>query len=170
MNTKYKIVGFILAQIILLSGLITSPVYAQPGDPLQIVVSLNEQNLRVFRGLEQIAYSNISSGKDGNSTPTGIFSVLQKRRYHRSNIYSNAPMPFMQRLTWSGIALHASNHVPDYPASHGCVRLPHRFAGELFGYDTMGAHVIIEQEAELPRVISHSLLFQPKKTWKPFRK
>ena len=143
MNTKYKIVGFILAQIILLSGLITNPIYAQPGDPLQIVVSLNEQNLRVFRGLEQIAYSNISSGKDGNSTPTGIFSVLQKRRYHRSNIYSNAPMPFMQRLTWSGIALHASNHVPDYPASHGCIRMPSKIGPMIWEKTKSGTQVRI---------------------------
>src|SRR5262249_57571081 len=74
-----------------------------------------------------IAQSAVSTGMPGYRTPTGVFSVLQKRRYHESNIYSGAPMPFMQRLTWSGIALHAGV-LPGFPASHGCIRLPHHFA------------------------------------------
>ncbi|MEM9330568.1 MAG: L,D-transpeptidase family protein [Pseudomonadota bacterium] len=136
-------------------------------DPLHIMVSLEEQQIRVFQGQDLITQSNISSGKSGHETPTGIFSVLQKNRYHRSNIYSNAPMPFMQRLTWSGIALHASNSVPSHPASHGCVRLPHKFASQLFKLKTMGAHVVIESNPQAPRKISHKLLPDPKNTWQP---
>ncbi|MEM9277394.1 MAG: L,D-transpeptidase family protein [Pseudomonadota bacterium] len=141
------------------------PAFAAQDDPLHIIVSLADQNLKVFRGEELVTQSNISSGKKGHDTPTGIFSVLQKNRHHRSNIYSNAPMPFMQRLTWSGIALHASNSVPDHPASHGCVRMPHSFASELFRMRTRGAHVIIEQEPQAPVRIEHGFLFQPAKTW-----
>ena len=141
-----------------------SSALAAEKDPLLIVVSLKEQNLKVYRSGEVIAESNVSSGKRGHTTPTGVFSILGKSRHHRSNIYSGAPMPFMQRLTWSGIALHASNSVPRRPASHGCVRLPHKFARQLFKYDTRGAHVIIEQDTPAPQSISHSALFQPIKT------
>ncbi len=147
------------------AGLSASVSFAAEKDPLQIIVSLKNQHLSVYRGGQQIAESNISSGKPGHDSPTGIFSVLQKNRHHRSNIYSNAPMPYMQRLTWSGIALHASNSVPAYPASHGCIRLPNRFARKLFSLDTRGAHVIIEEEATKPLPVSHSTLFQPKTTW-----
>lgn len=138
---------------------------AAENDPLQIMVSLEEQQLRVYRGTELVTQSNISSGKKGNDTPTGVFSILQKNRHHRSNIYSNAPMPFMQRLTWSGIALHASNSVPNYPASHGCVRLPHSFARTLFKMNTNGMHVVIEQNPNAPSMIVHESLFQPKMHW-----
>lgn len=158
---KPAITGFLA---LFLSGTATLA-GAEPGDPIVVAVSLNDQSLRVFRGQEQIANSNVSSGKAGHDTPTGIFSILQKNRHHRSNIYSNAPMPFMQRLTWSGIALHASNSVPRYPASHGCVRLPHKFAGQLFKMATMGMHVIIEDETEMPRKVQHEALFTPKVTW-----
>jgi len=156
--------------ILALSVFGTGTVGAAPNDPIQIVVSLEEQQMRVFRGAEQIAASNISSGKKGHDTPTGIFSILQKNRHHRSNIYSNAPMPFMQRLTWSGIALHASNSVPHHPASHGCVRMPHKFAGKLFKMATRGAHVVVEDNPQTPEYIQHNALFQPIVTWQPSRK
>lgn len=133
-------------------------------EPLHVVVSINDQRLWVYEGTKEIASSNISSGKEGHRTPTGIFSILQKRRYHRSNIY-NASMPHMQRLTWSGIALHASDNVPDYPASHGCVRLPGEFAAELFKMATRGVHVTIEQDPQTPIPIHHTILFQPVKNW-----
>ncbi len=136
-------------------------------DPLQVIVSLSDQTLRVFKGTSEIISSNISSGKKGHDTPTGIFSILQKNRHHRSNIYANAPMPFMQRLTWSGIALHASNSVPRYPVSHGCVRMPHSFARELFKMRTNGMHVVIEENPDTPQSIEHPFLFQPIKTWEP---
>ncbi|MCV9965602.1 L,D-transpeptidase family protein [Pararhizobium sp. BT-229] len=129
--------------------------------PLQIVVSKDQQSLVVYDGDTVVATSNVSTGKAGHSTPTGIFSILEKRRFHKSNIYSNAPMPFMQRLTWSGIALHASNHVPDYPASHGCVRLPTDFAKQLFKMTGRGLHVLVSDRQLTPVAISDLFLFQP---------
>lgn len=129
--------------------------------PVQIIVSVPEQRADVYVGGKLIAESPVSTGRKGHATPTGVFSILQKRRYHRSNIYSRAPMPYMQRLTWSGIALHGSNQVPDYPASHGCVRLPPKFAKTLFGVTEMGAHVIIANGETAPFEISHANLFQP---------
>ncbi len=131
-------------------------------DPVQIVVSLPDQKLTVFQGDKALTTSRVSSGKPGYSTPSGVFSILQKNRHHRSNIYSNAPMPFMQRLTWSGIALHASNSVPNHPASHGCVRLPHAFASQLFRFTEMGGHVVIANEKNVaPFEITHENLLQP---------
>jgi peptidoglycan hydrolase-like protein with peptidoglycan-binding domain len=130
--------------------------------PLQIVVSREKQVLTVFDGDTVVATSRISSGKRGHETPTGIFSILEKRRYHESNIYSNAPMPFMQRLTWSGIALHSSGSVPAYPASHGCVRMPDAFAKTLFRMTTRGLHVVISDREVVPKPISHAFLFQPR--------
>jgi lipoprotein-anchoring transpeptidase ErfK/SrfK len=96
-----------------------------------IVVSLKSQQMFVFREGEAWASSKVSTGKKGHATPTGEFPILQKRVHHRSNLYSNAPMPYMQRLTWDGVALHAG-HVPGYPASHGCIRLPTAFAQSLY--------------------------------------
>ena len=130
--------------------------------PLQIVVSRDQQSLVVYDGDTVVATSNVSTGKAGHSTPTGIFSILEKRRFHKSNIYSNAPMPFMQRLTWSGIALHASNHVPSYPASHGCVRMPDAFAKQLFKMTGRGVHVLISDRQLTPVAISDPFLFQPR--------
>jgi peptidoglycan hydrolase-like protein with peptidoglycan-binding domain len=129
--------------------------------PLQIVVSKDLQSLKVYDGTVVVATSKVSTGKAGHSTPTGIFSILEKKRSHFSNIYDNAPMPFMQRLTWSGIALHASNSVPAYPASHGCVRLPNDFAKTLFGLTRRGGHVLISDREVEPRAISHATLFRP---------
>jgi len=132
--------------------------------PRWIAVSLKDQSLKLYQGLEVIEHSNISSGKSGHATPTGIFSILGKKKFHKSNIYSNAPMPFMQRLTWSGIALHESNSVPSYPASHGCVRLPNGFAKKLFGQTKHGIHVIISPEEVVPKWVSHPSLFQSNKS------
>lgn len=96
-----------------------------------ITISLSSQKMHVFRDGVLWRSSPVSTGKRGKRTPTGVFVILQKRRFHRSNLYSNAPMPYMQRLTWSGIAIHAGR-LPGYPASHGCIRLPAKFASELF--------------------------------------
>ncbi len=126
-----------------------------------MIVSLDNQTIRVFSGDKLVTTSNISSGKDGHRTPTGVFSILEKRRHHKSNIYSQAPMPYMQRLTWSGIALHESDSVPDQPASHGCVRLPGEFARQLFGYTDIGAHVVIVGAEQSPFAITHNNLFYP---------
>lgn len=99
--------------------------------PTVIVVSLPEQRLHVYRGDQRVGVSTVSSGKPGKETPTGVFPILQKKRVHRSNLYNDAPMPYMQRLTWDGVALHAGR-IPGYPASHGCIRLPRAFAEQLF--------------------------------------
>lgn len=90
-----------------------------------ITISIASQQMHVFRNGALWRSSPISTGKRGKETPSGVFAILQKKKFHRSNLYSNAPMPFMQRLTWDGIAIHAG-HLPGYPASHGCIRLPRR--------------------------------------------
>ena len=137
------------------------PAFAADARTLQIFVSKDKQSLAVYDGAEVVATSKISSGKDGHTTPSGIFSVIEKQRYHESNIYSNAPMPFMQRLTWSGIALHESNSVPRYPASHGCVRMPGEFAKSLYKMTEMGVPVIITDSELTPEPIEHPTLFRP---------
>lgn len=129
--------------------------------PLQIIVSKDLQELKIYDGGVVVATSHVSTGKAGHSTPTGIFSILEKKRTHFSNIYDSAPMPFMQRLTWSGIALHASNSVPSYPASHGCVRLPNAFAKTLFSVTRRGGHVLITDREIVPQEIVHTVLFKP---------
>ncbi len=111
-----------------------------------IVVSKPAQRMDVFANGKLWSSSPVSTGKRGKETPSGTFAILQKKPFHRSNIYSNAPMPFMQRLTWDGIAIH-SGHVPGYPASHGCIRIPDAFARRLFeltGFTTTG--VIVSDE------------------------
>lgn len=131
-------------------------------DPVTLIVSLKSQKVTVFQGDKALVTSRVSSGKSGHATPTGVFSILGKSRWHRSNIYSGAPMPYMQRLTWSGIALHASNSVPGYPASHGCVRMPNGFAPQLFYFTKTGYHVVITNKTDLaPKDIVHEKLFQP---------
>ncbi|SDA49074.1 L,D-transpeptidase family protein [Sinorhizobium sp. NFACC03] len=144
-------------------ALLLSPAtgFAGSRGPLQIIVSKDQQSLVVYDGDAVIATSPVSTGKAGHATPTGIFSILEKRRHHKSNIYSNAPMPFMQRLTWSGIALHGSNHVPDYPASHGCVRLPSAFAASLYKMTERGVHVLISDRQISPAEVKSALLFRP---------
>ncbi|TCL70436.1 L,D-transpeptidase family protein [Rhizobium sp. BK251] len=137
------------------------PVLAADARKLQIVVSKSEQSVTVYDGTEVVAASKASTGKQGHSTPSGIFSVLEKEKYHESNIYSNSPMPYMQRLTWSGIALHESSFVPGYPASHGCVRLPKAFALQLYKMTKRGVPVIIADKAVAPEPVDHPSLFRP---------
>jgi hypothetical protein len=116
------------------------------------LISLPGQIAYVYRDGVLIAASTVSTGKRGKSTPAGDFTILQKREFHRSNLYSNAPMPFMQRLTWTGIALHAGV-LPGYPASHGCIRFPREFARRLFDLTELGAPVsVVNYEIEDPRV------------------
>jgi peptidoglycan hydrolase-like protein with peptidoglycan-binding domain len=128
--------------------------------PLQMLVSLDEQEIRVYQGTKLVRTAPISSGRNGHSTPTGVFSILEKRRKHFSNLYNSAPMPFMQRLTWSGVALH-QGRLPGYPASHGCIRLPRDFARDLFGLTERGMHVVVTRAAEQPEIIKHDVLPQP---------
>lgn len=113
--------------------------------PVVVVVSLPEQMAHVYRGGVRIGRSTISSGKPGHETPPGVYPILQKRKVHHSNLYNNAPMPYMQRLTWDGIALHAGK-IPGYPASHGCVRLPHEFAKVLFDVTDIEMTVVVADE------------------------
>ena len=138
-----------------------TPVFAEGARDLQIFIAKDTQSMTVYDGGQVIATSKVSTGKAGHSTPTGIFSILEKKKYHESNIYSNAPMPFMQRLTWSGIALH-EGHVPNYPASHGCVRLPAKFAKALYQMTERGGHVIITDQPVQPAPFSHPALFRPR--------
>ena len=129
--------------------------YALRGDasgPLTIVISRTRQRAYVYSGNALIAVSSVSTGRRGHSTPVGEFTILEKRIRHRSNRYSNAPMPYMQRLTWDGVAMHAGR-LPGYPASHGCIRLPWGFARKLFAMTGTGAVVrIVDGDPELPRV------------------
>ena len=113
-----------------------------PQGPVVIIVSLPAQRLNVYRNGELVAVSTTSTGKPGHETPTGVFTILQKDKDHHSSIYNNASMPYTERLTWSGVALHAGN-LPGYPTSHGCVHLPLAFAKDLFGITGLGTTVII---------------------------
>lgn len=130
-----------------------------PQGPVVIIVSLPEQRAYVYRNGIRIGLSKVSTGKPGYETPVGVFEILQKRREHYSNIYDNAPMPFMQRLTWGGVALHAGQ-VPDYPASHGCIRLPYAFSQALFAVTSRGMTVVITDKMVEP-VITSPGLFAP---------
>lgn len=125
-----------------------------PSGPILIIVSLPDQLVHVYRNGIRVAASTCSTGKPGHRTPTGVFKILQKDKHHRSSTYSNAPMPNMNRLTWSGIALHAGN-LPGYPASHGCVRLPMGFSERLFGITRLGMTVVIADERSQPSAVVH---------------
>ncbi|MCB1499892.1 MAG: L,D-transpeptidase [Bauldia sp.] len=125
-----------------------------PEGQVAIVVSLPDQRVYVYRNGVRIAVSTCSTGKPGHGTPTGVFTILQKDKNHHSSTYNNAPMPNMNRLTWSGIALHAGN-LPGYPASHGCVRLPLEFSAKLFGVTHIGTPVIIADAATYPNSVVH---------------
>jgi len=133
---------------------------AVPAGPLVMVISLDEQRAYVYRNGVRIGVSTVSTGKVGKETPTGVFTILQKHKDHRSNLYDDAPMPYMQRLTWGGVALHAGK-LPGYPASHGCIRLPFEFARRLFEVTNFGMTVVIAAEAEHSAELAHPGLFAP---------
>ena len=116
--------------------------------PVSIVVSTADQRAYVYRGQVLISVSSVSTGKDGKATPAGTYPILQKKAAHRSNLY-DASMPYMQRLTWDGIALHAGPN-PGFPASHGCIRLPTAFARRLFAITAVGSTVTVMDEAFIP--------------------
>jgi lipoprotein-anchoring transpeptidase ErfK/SrfK len=132
-----------------------------PNGPVYAVISVADQHVTIYDSTGRIARSRVSTGMAGHRTPTGVFSVIGKERWHHSNIYSGAPMPFMQRITWSGVAMHAGV-VPGYPASHGCIRLPASFAPQLYGMTKMGARVVVSPRDTAPVEFSHSLLPLPK--------
>ena len=113
-----------------------------PPGPLQIIISINQQKLHLYSDGTHVADAPIATGVPAHPTPMGVFSVIDKERYHESNIYSGAPMPYMQRITWSGVALHQGQNL-GHPASHGCIRMPQEFASRLWVLHSLGARVII---------------------------
>jgi len=133
---------------------------------LTVVVSISKQQLTLYSDGRPIAHSRVSTGVPGHATPTGVFSVIQKDRWHHSNIYSNAPMYYMQRITWSGVAMH-QGVVPNGPASHGCIRLPEAFARQMWGITKLGARVIVTYGDVTPVAIANDRLFTFKPEVKP---
>ena len=113
--------------------------------PVSVVINIGEQRAYVYRGEQLVAATSVSTGKGGKETPSGTFTILQKAVDHRSNIYDAAPMPYMQRLTWDGVAIHAGRN-PGFPASHGCIRVPTEFAKKLFAVTTVGTQVTVVGE------------------------
>ncbi|MEA3303535.1 MAG: L,D-transpeptidase [Pseudomonadota bacterium] len=149
----------------------TSPEALQPGEfvwesqavpsgPVAIVVSLSEQRANVYRNGIRIGYTTVSTGKKGHRSPTGVFTILNKDRHHHSSTYNNAAMPYSERLTWGGIALHAGG-LPGYPSSHGCIHLPSVFAADLFKITKKGMTVVIADETSAPRSVTHPGMLAP---------
>jgi lipoprotein-anchoring transpeptidase ErfK/SrfK len=127
---------------------------------LALVVSIDKQQVTLYSDGRPIAHSRVSTGVPSHPTPTGVFSVIQKDRWHRSNIYYNAPMFYMQRITWSGVAMH-QGVVPSGPASHGCIRLPEAFARQLWGITKLGVRVVVTRGGEVtPAAIADERLFK----------
>ncbi len=129
--------------------------------PLFAVISIADQHVSIYNNHGLVARSAISTGMPGHPTPKGMFTIIGRERFHRSNIYSDAPMPFMQRITWSGIAMHLGV-VPGHPASHGCIRLPAEFAAKLWGLTKIGERVVISPQEVTPIEFTHPLLPVPK--------
>jgi lipoprotein-anchoring transpeptidase ErfK/SrfK len=130
---------------------------SKPQGPLIISISIAQQKLRIYDANGLFAEAPVSTGMPGHPTPMGVFSVIQKQKLHHSNIYSGAPMPYMQRITWSGVAIHAGV-LPGYPASHGCIRMPAAFAVKMYNWTRMGARVIVTPGDVTPASFSHPLL------------
>jgi hypothetical protein len=131
--------------------------------PVVVVVSITEQRGYVYRNGILIGATTVSTGRPGHLTPTGVFTVLQKQKEHRSTIYDGAPMPYMERLTWGGIALHAGG-LPGYPESHGCIHLPSEFAQRLFDISPNGMTVVIGTEQTAPKQVAHPGYLAPVKS------
>jgi hypothetical protein len=131
------------------------------GEPLVAIVSLSKQRITIYDADGWILRAPVSSGQTGYETPAGIYSIIQKEEEHHSNRYDDASMPFMQRITWSGIALHAGP-LPGYPASHGCIRMPYEFAQRLYDITKIGMRVIVARNDVRPFEINHPALFKPK--------
>ena len=130
---------------------------AKPQGPLIISISIAQQKVRIYDANGLFAEAPVSTGMPGHPTPMGVFSVIQKHKFHHSNIYSGAPMPYMQRITWSGVAMHAGV-LPGHPASHGCIRMPMAFAIKMWNWTKMGARVVITPGDVTPASFSHPLL------------
>jgi lipoprotein-anchoring transpeptidase ErfK/SrfK len=129
----------------------------RPQGPLIISISIAQQRMKIYDANGYFAETPVSTGMPGHSTPMGVFSVIQKHKFHHSNIYSGAPMPYMQRITWSGVAMHAGV-LPGRPASHGCIRMPMAFAVKMWNWTKMGARVVITPGEITPSSFSHPLL------------
>lgn len=153
------------------SSVDTPPAQLKPGEwiwggdskamgPMVVVVSLTEQRAYVYRNGVLVAVSTVSTGKPGHATPTGVFTILQKDKDHHSSKYNNAPMPYQERLTWDGIALHAGG-LPGYPESHGCVHMPSEFARLLFDATNMGMTVVIAEQGASPMAMVHPSPLSP---------
>src|SRR5207244_1735736 len=134
---------------------------AKPQGPLVISISIDQQKVRIYDSNGLFAEGPVSTGMKGHPTPMGVFSVIQKHKMHHSNIYSGAPMPFMQRITWSGVAMHAGV-LPGYPASHGCIRMPAAFAIKMWNWTKIGARVLVTPGEMKPAPFSHPLLVAQK--------
>jgi lipoprotein-anchoring transpeptidase ErfK/SrfK len=132
-----------------------------PKGPLQIIVSIDNQTVTLFSNGVRVAQGPVSTGVASHPTPMGVFSIIEKDRYHRSNLYSDAPMPYMQRITWSGVALH-EGLLPGYPASHGCIRMSHDFARKLWPITKLGVRVVVARHELAPVDFEHPKLFRPK--------
>lgn len=130
------------------------------GPPVMAVVSIKDQRISLYDAAGGVLRSGVSSGRPDYETPVGTYSVLEKNKEHYSNVYDDAAMPFMQRITWSGVALH-QGELPGYPASHGCVRLPQSFAEHIFPMTKVGMRVVIAHDNVAPVAISHDHLFKP---------
>jgi len=131
-----------------------------PKGPLQMVVSIGQQHVTLYSNGVRIAQSPVSTGTPGHPTPTGVFSVIEKDRWHRSNLYNSAPMYYMQRLTWSGVAMH-EGMLPGFAASHGCIRMPTAFGSKLWVTTKLGVRVVVARSDVTPYEFSHSKLFNP---------
>jgi lipoprotein-anchoring transpeptidase ErfK/SrfK len=138
----------------------------KPQGPLIIAISIEKQSLKIYDANGFFAETPISTGMRGRPTPMGVFSIIQKHKFHHSNIYSNAPMPYMQRITWSGVAMHAGV-LPGYPASHGCIRMPMAFAVKMWNWTKMGARVVVTPGEIIPASFSHPLLATKRVVPKP---
>lgn len=134
-----------------------------PSGPVVALVSIPQQTIHVYRNGILIGRSTVSTGSKGHSTPGGVFNILEKKQRHYSKKYDNAPMPYMQRLTWSGIAMHSGN-LPGYPASHGCIRLPYDFSQLLFDATAKGGTVVVgDGKTPTPHLASNpGVLLAPK--------
>lgn len=139
---------------------------AKPQGPLVIAISIDQQKVRVYDSNGLFAESPVSTGTKSHPTPMGVFSIIQKHKMHHSNIYSGAPMPYMQRITWSGVAMH-QGVLPGYPASHGCIRMPMAFAQKMWNWTRMGARVLVTPGELTPAAFSHPFLVTQKMVPQP---
>jgi hypothetical protein len=131
-----------------------------PAGPVVVLVSVPDQMAYVYRNGIEIGVTTVSTGGPGHATPTGVFTILQKETMHYSNLYANEPMPYMERLTWGGVCLHAGG-LPGYPSSHGCVHLPLEFAKDLYGITSSGTTVVIADANSAPVDVLHPTVLEP---------